>query len=187
MNDEDSSVGYREAYSNTISGQANGKFMYYTADAGYDFLRGSTYKVGAFVGWTYYGQKSDSVGCVQTISPYPCLTPSDRRLIGSQDTDWNAPRIGLSAETMLLERWRVSVDAAYLPWTDFSGRDHHLLRQRTTFYDHRGDGGGGVQLEGIISYIITKNLSVGVGGRYWAMCTKKDSNATFVCCGGTVP
>ncbi|WP_247520586.1 hypothetical protein [Bradyrhizobium sp. 190] len=37
----------------------------------------------------------------------------------------------------------------------------------------------------IISYIITKNLSVGVGGRYWAMCTKKDSNATFVCCGGT--
>ncbi|WP_247520587.1 hypothetical protein [Bradyrhizobium sp. 190] len=99
MNDEDSSVGYREAYSNTISGQANGKFMYYTADAGYDFLRGSTYKVGAFVGWTYYGQKSDSIGCVQTVSPYPCLTPSDRRLIGSQDTDWNAPRIGLSAET----------------------------------------------------------------------------------------
>ncbi|WOH63680.1 outer membrane beta-barrel protein [Bradyrhizobium sp. BWA-3-5] len=184
MNDEDSSNG-GEAYSNTISGQANGKFMYYTADAGYDFLRSSTYKVGAFVGWTYYGQKSDSVGCVQTVSPYPCLTPNDRRLIGSQDTDWNAPRIGLSAETALLERWRVSADVAYLPWTEFSGRDHHLLREETTFYDHRGDGGGGVQVEGILSYFLTENLSVGIGARYWAVWTKKDSGATYNCCGGT--
>ncbi|MGY3611092.1 MULTISPECIES: outer membrane protein [unclassified Bradyrhizobium] len=36
----------RIAYANTISGQANGRFTYYTADAGYNFLRGSTYKVG---------------------------------------------------------------------------------------------------------------------------------------------
>ncbi|NOJ50108.1 outer membrane beta-barrel protein [Bradyrhizobium archetypum] len=186
MNDEDSSFPIEDgvAYSNTLSGQANGRFMYYTADAGYDFLRGGTYKVGGFIGWSYYSQKSDSIGCVQTASPYySCLAPGDKRIMGSQDTDWNAPRIGLSAETMLLERWRVSADVAYLPWTEFNGRDNHLLRHNTTFYEQRGDSGGGVQVEAILSYFITKNFTVGVGGRYWAMWTKKDSDVVYNCSG----
>ncbi len=178
MNDEDWGLADtygrpRNAYVNTISGQANGRFTYYTADAGYNFLRGGTYKVGGFMGWSYYGQKSDTIGCVQIASPKsaPCLVPGDRRTVGSQDTDWNALRIGLSAETMLLDRWRVSADIAYLPWTDFQGRDNHLLRQYTKFTDQRGSGGSGVQLEAVLSYFITENFSVGIGGRYWAMWT----------------
>ncbi|MGY3611093.1 MULTISPECIES: hypothetical protein [unclassified Bradyrhizobium] len=99
------------------------------------------------------------------------LVPGDRRIVGSQDTDWNALRIGLSAETMLLDRWRVSADIAYLPWTDFHGRDNHLLRQFTKFTDQRGSGGSGVQVEAVLSYFITENFSVGIGGRYWAMWT----------------
>ncbi|AMA59921.1 hypothetical protein BCCGELA001_29180 [Bradyrhizobium sp. CCGE-LA001] len=161
------------AYQNHLSGQGNGRFTYYTADAGYDVLRGSTYKAGGFMGWSYYGQKSDSIGCVQTVSSKaPCLAPGDRRIIGSQDTDWNALRVGISAETTLLDRWRINADIAYLPWTDFRGRDNHLLRHSTTFDDQRGSGGGGgVQLEAALSYSITKNVSVGIGGRYWAMWT----------------
>lgn len=177
MNDEDwglADYGHSMAYTNTRSGQANGRFMYYTVDAGYDFLRGSTYKIGGFAGWTYYGQKSDSIGCV-TIASLPCLAPDDKRTMGSQDTNWNAVRIGLNAETMLLDRWRLSADVAYLPWTDFQGRDNHLLRDFTTFDDHRGSGGHGVQIEGILSYFITSNFSVGVGGRYWAMWSPRDS------------
>jgi len=174
MNDED----WGGAYSNTLSGQANGRFTYYTADVGYDFLRGSDYKVGGFIGWTYYGQSSDSIGCVQVANPlHRCLAPGDSRVIGGEDTQWNAPRIGLSAETMLTERWRLSADIAYLPWTDFKGRDYHLLRDKTTFDEQHGNGGGGVQVEGVLSYFITKNISVGVGGRYWAMWTKKDSDS----------
>ncbi|WP_245329176.1 outer membrane beta-barrel protein [Bradyrhizobium centrolobii] len=161
------------AYTNTSSG-VNGKFEYYTADAGYDFLRGSTYRLGAFIGWAYYGEKSDVKGCV-TIASLRCLAPGDERTVGSQDTDWNALRIGFSAETMLLDRWRVSADVAYLPWTDFQGRDNHLLRDLTTYIDHRGSGGGGVQIEGALSYLITRNFSVGIGGRYWAMWSPRDS------------
>ncbi|UPT92101.1 hypothetical protein HAP41_0000048265 (plasmid) [Bradyrhizobium barranii subsp. apii] len=44
-------------YVNTKSGESNGRFTYYTADAGYDFLRGANYKVGGFIGWTYYEQE----------------------------------------------------------------------------------------------------------------------------------
>ncbi|MDA9505928.1 hypothetical protein XI09_15070 [Bradyrhizobium sp. CCBAU 11386] len=164
------------SYTNTISGQTNGRFTYYTADLGYDFLRGATYKVGGFTGWSYYGESSDSIGCVKIVN-LPCLAPGDNTNVGSQDTQWNAPRIGLSAETMLTERWRLSTDVAYLPWTDFKGRDYHLLRNETMFDEQRGNGGRGVQVEGVLSYFITRNFSVGVGGRYWAMWTNKRSNS----------
>ncbi|WP_342723715.1 outer membrane beta-barrel protein [Bradyrhizobium sp. B097] len=177
-NDEDWGLEYVLRYVNTISGQANGRFTYYTADVGYDFLRGTDYKIGGFLGWTYYGQSSDSIGCVQIANPFhSCLAPGDTRVIGSEDTQWNAPRIGLSAETMLTERWRLSADVAYLPWTDFKGRDYHLLRDMSTFTEQRGDGGGGVQVEGVLSYFITENISVGVGGRYWAMWTKRQGDS----------
>ncbi|WP_375784786.1 outer membrane beta-barrel protein [Bradyrhizobium sp. Pha-3] len=165
-------------YQNTISGQANGRFAYYTADAGYDFLRAANYKVGGFIGWTYYEQSSDSRGCVEIADPMnPCLAPNDDTVGGSQNTQWNAPRVGLSAETMLTERWRLNADVAYLPWTDFKGRDDHLLRDKTTFDEQRGNGGRGVQVEGVLSYFITRNFSVGIGGRYWAMWTNRRSDS----------
>ncbi|MCP3397094.1 outer membrane beta-barrel protein [Bradyrhizobium sp. CCGB20] len=181
MNDED----WGSPYVNTISGQANGRFSYYTGDAGYDFLRGADYKFGGFIGWSYYEQSSDSRGCVQIANPMTrCLPPGDARVVGSQNIQWNAPRIGLSAETMLTEQWRLSTDVAYLPWVDFKGRDNHLLRPTTTFAEQRGNGGGGVHIEGVLSYFITKHFSVGVGARYWAMWTKKDSEVTCTGCGG---
>ncbi|TFV41410.1 hypothetical protein E4K65_36195 [Bradyrhizobium niftali] len=177
-NDEDWLPDEGRSYQNTLSDEANGKFTYYTADVGYDFLRGTNYKVGGFLGWTYYGQSSDSTGCVEFANPWNrCLNPGDNRIVGSEDTQWNAPRIGLSAETMLTERWRLNADVAYLPWTDFIGRDNHLLRPKTTFSEQRGSGGGGVQLEGVLSYLLTDNISVGVGGRYWAMWTKEDAGS----------
>jgi len=173
-NDEDWLPHKGRSYQNTLSGQSNGRFTYYTADVGYDFLRSTNYKVGGFIGWTYYGQSSDSIGCVEFANPWNrCLKPGDNRIVGSEDTQWNAPRIGLSAETMLTERWRLNADIAYLPWTDFKGRDYHLLRPETTFDEQRGNGGGGIQIEGVLSYFLTENISVGVGGRYWAMWTKK--------------
>ncbi|MEY9880537.1 hypothetical protein [Bradyrhizobium sp. USDA 329] len=186
INNEDWGIPEEElSYINNVSGQANGRFTYYTADLGYDFLRGATYKVGGFMGWTYYAQSSDSIGCMQIANPMsPCPAAPDQ-IIGSQNTQWNAARVGLSAETMLTEHWRLNTDVAYLPWTDFKGRDSHLLRPTTTFIDQRGNGGGGIQLEGVLSYFITKNFSVGVGGRYWAMWTKKDSD--MICTGCDAP
>ncbi|UVO30355.1 outer membrane beta-barrel protein [Bradyrhizobium arachidis] len=185
MNDEDwGLVDGGLSYINTISGQANGRFTYYTADVGYDFLRGANYKVGGFIGWTYYEQSSDSIGCVQIANPLHTCPAKPDTVVGSQNSQWNAARVGLSAETMLTERWRLNTDVAYLPWTDFKGRDNHLFRPTTTFIEQRGSGGGGVQLEGVLSYLITNNFSVGVGGRYWAMWTKKDSEDTCTGCVG---
>ncbi|MGY3443242.1 outer membrane protein [Bradyrhizobium sp. USDA 4473] len=83
MNDED----WGGSYVNTISGQANGRFTYYTSDVGYDFLRGCDFKVGGFMGWTYYGQSSDSIRCVEVANPLSsCLMPGDRTVVGGEDT-----------------------------------------------------------------------------------------------------
>ncbi|MBO4228148.1 outer membrane beta-barrel protein [Bradyrhizobium neotropicale] len=182
-------AGWPLSYVNTISGQANGRFTYYTADAGYDFLRGANYKLGGFLGWTYYEQSSDSIGCTQIANPLNRCPARPDTIVGSQNTQWNAPRVGLSAETMLTARWRLNTDVAYLPWTDFKGRDNHLLREETTFDEQRGNGGGGVQVEGVLSYFITENFSVGVGGRYWAMWTKRrgDSLCSSSGCIGAPP
>ncbi|WP_275191235.1 hypothetical protein [Bradyrhizobium sp. CSA112] len=80
INNEDWGIERSLSCINNVSGQANGRFTYYTADAGYDLLRGTSHKVGAFIGWPYYGQSSDSTGCVQIANPmYICR----RRLTGS--------------------------------------------------------------------------------------------------------
>ncbi|MGN8544668.1 hypothetical protein [Bradyrhizobium sp. C9] len=147
------------------------------------FMRGGTSKLGAFISGTYFGQKSDSIACVQTASPYRACAAPVRQIIGSQDTNRVTLRVGLNVETMLFEDRRVSADVAYLPWADFTGRDNHLLRPETTFCDQRGQGGEGVQIEGTLSYFLSRHFSIGVGARYWAMWTKNDSDVIFNCGG----
>jgi hypothetical protein len=74
---------------------------------------------------------------------------------------------------------KVSADVAYLPSTSFVGRDDHLLRPTPTWFDQEGKGAG-VQIETILSYLVTDNLNVGVGARYWAMWT---TDGSFTCTG----
>ena len=129
MHDEDWGMDGDVPYSNTVSNEGNGQLGYAQADLGYDFLRGPGYKVGSFVGYSYYTQKTNSTGCVQIASSiFPCLTPGDNRTIGNQSGDWNAVRLGASADYSLGYGFRLTTDAAWLPYASFSGRDNHLLR-----------------------------------------------------------
>jgi opacity protein-like surface antigen len=185
QNDEDWGVLGFVAYSNTLSNEGNGRLSYGTLDAGYDVLRGPGYKVGPFVGYNVFNQRTDTTGCVQIANPaFPCLAPGDNRLVGTQDTRWESLRVGMSAETMLFDRVKISGDVAYLPWVGFTGRDNHLLRNQTTFFDQIANAGHGVQAEAILSYLVTSNWTVGVGARYWAMWT---TDGTFTCTGCGAP
>lgn len=181
MNDEDWGILGFVSYTNTLSpGAQNGPISYGTVDAGYDFLAGPGYKAGAFVGYNRYNQKTSTYGCVQIANPlFPCLAPGDNRLVGTQDTHWDSFRVGASGEVMLLDRLKLSGEVAYLPYTKFVGRDDHLLRTNPTWFDHQGTGQG-VQLESILSYLVTNNFNIGVGARYWAMWT---NSGTFTCTG----
>ena len=89
-------------------------------------------------------------------------------LVGSQTGEWNALRLGASADYSLGYGFRLTTDAAWLPTASFSGRDNHLLRDVTTYSDQKANGQG-VELEAILSYDFSSRFNLGVGGRYWAM------------------
>ncbi|MGY3622408.1 hypothetical protein ACVJGD_008604 [Bradyrhizobium sp. USDA 10063] len=42
-------------------------------------------------------------------------------------------------------------------------------------------------MEGTLSYFLSRNFSIGIGARYWAMWTKDDSNVTYNCSGCSDP
>ena len=168
-------------YSNTFSSTNNGELGYATVDLGYDVLRGPGYKVGPFVGYNYFTERWDTFGCAQIANQSSDCVPAvpTTTLIGTQDSTWQSLRVGANSEVMLVPGLKLTTDLAYLPYVSMTGRDNHLLRTTTTFFDQQGTGQG-VQLEAIMSYYLTDNFSVGVGGRYWAMWT---TNGTFTCTG----
>jgi outer membrane protease len=171
-------------YSNTLSSTNNGRLGYGTIDIGYDALRGAGTRVGPFVGYNYFAESWQTFGCAQIANPFSDCVPTvpTTKQIGTQDSTWQSLRVGLNGETILADRVKLSADLAYLPYVSMTGRDNHLLRATTTFFDQRGTGQG-VQLEAIVSYYVTNNLSVGVGGRYWAMWTTSGTDTCTGCSG----
>ena len=185
LNDEDWGlpIGAAIAYSNTISNEKDGYLKYGTVDVGYDLWRSASYKVGPFVGYNLYREKVGSFGCVQIANPaFPCLAPADEQIVGTQKDQWQSLRVGGSAEVKFTRNLKINGDVAYLPYVSFDGRDDHLLRTTPTHFDQEGTGRG-VQLEAILSYDVSPQFSLGVGGRYWGMWT---TDGTFTCtgCGG---
>jgi opacity protein-like surface antigen len=177
QNDEDWAPTPFVSYSNTLAGNVTGPLFYGTIDLGYDLFRGPGYKAGPFVGYNRYSYTLNAGGCVQIANPNSDCTgapgapiePTSHIGIIEQDT-WDSLRVGAAAETMLVDRWKLSGDVAYVPYTKFTGTDQHLDRVPLLFLDESGHGSG-VQAEAFLSYLVTSQLSVGVGGRYWALWT----------------
>ncbi|HXX02917.1 MAG TPA: outer membrane beta-barrel protein [Xanthobacteraceae bacterium] len=165
LNDEDFPAV--TAYSNTQSA-ASGNIGYATIDLGYNFIRTADAKLGAFVGYNYYDQALNAYGCTQLAGDTAACVPAlPANLLVLTETDsLNSLRVGLSTQLMLTDRFKLTADAAYVPWVSFAGFDDHLLRQ--LLIPEAANGGDGVMLEAMLDYRITNAWSVGVGGRYWA-------------------
>ena len=182
MNDEDFGIpllGAYAPYSNTLSSNVTANTLYGVFDGGYDLLQGSTYKVGVFVGYFYFGETMSAFGCapIANINCIPNVPASGSPIITETD-HWDGLRLGTSAEMMLTPQIKLNGDVAYLPYATFSGVDNHFfgnvgLLGETFPATGRGQG---VQLEGALSYYLTPMLSVGVGARYWGLWT---TSATY--------
>jgi opacity protein-like surface antigen/outer membrane protease len=161
------------AYSNTVS-SVQGDIDYATLDLGYDFFRGAGYKLGAFVGYNYYRENKSGYGCTQIANPLSDCAPAypSSVLVITEDDTWQSLRVGVNGDIMITDRLKLETDVAYLPYVAFNGTDDHVLR--ALIFQESGTGEG-VQLESILSYLVTDQFSVGVGGRYWAMWTTKDA------------
>ena len=173
-------------YSNTLS-SVQGDIDYATLDLGYDFFRGAGYQLGAFAGYNYYKENKSAYGCTQIANPFsdcvPANPPSTVPGITEDDT-WQSLRVGINGNIMITDQLNLGADVAYLPYVVFNGTDDHL--QRALIWQESGTGRG-LQLESILSYLITDQFSVGVGGRYWAMWTQNGQYTLVTDCGGGCP
>jgi opacity protein-like surface antigen len=182
LNDEDWVIfAGTVPYSNTLSDPVKGGIDYATLDIGYNFFRGAGYKLGAFVGYNYFKEKKSAYGCTQIANPLSDCVPAiaSSVLVITEDDIWKSSRLGVNGEVMIADRFKLGAEVAYLPYVSFNGTDNHVLR---SLISPESGTGRGVQLEGLLSYLITDQFSVGVGGRYWAMWTTKDAMTEF---GGT--
>jgi len=169
-----------DPYSSTLSRINNSSMVYGSIDVGAKIFRGGDFHVGAFAGYSLIRQVVTAYGCTQTATnPDVCgsfVIPEQFRVI-TQVNNWNSLRLGLEGVAEFDQRWKLSVDAAWLPYVHLSGSDAHWLRIGNSPGDFTGpvpeDGNGwGVQLDGFLSYKISDPLSIGVGGRYWRIQSK---------------
>ena len=180
QNDEDSFVllnGARAPYSNSFSDKVEGHLNYAVADVGYDFMKGSSHKVGAFVGYSFLDQALNRFNCVQIANQIngsctaPDEPPTPPNVVRFQEIDkWHALRVGIAGEMMLADRMKLSGEVAYLPFVHFEGQDNHF-RNPVVQFPASSNGGQGVQAEALLSYYVTDRLSLGIGGRYWGLWT----------------
>lgn len=179
LNDEDWLINGIIPYSNTLSG-VKGTIDYATLDVGYDIFRRPDHKLGLFVGYNHYTENKTAYGCAQVSNlSADCRTsiPRSVPVISEYDT-WQSLRLGVNGEIRLMDSLKLSGDVAFLPYVRFDGTDNHLLRGLVS---PEWGTGNGVQLETVLSYYVTPEFSIGVGGRYWAMWTT-DAYTAF---GGT--
>jgi len=207
MNDEDFNIdgdrfiapGVRDRvpYTNTISPKVAGSIPGYgTIDAGYDWWRTQTYRLGTFVGYNYYQEKMGAYGVAQTANPYgpfgpnvtPSLPPTGHAII-TQEAVWQSLRLGAAGELYLAPRLKLTADVAYLPYVTVDAKDRHYQGNTPALASINPITGNGVgtQLEAMLSYDVTEQISLGVGARYWAMWTTNASEHRAYDVGGPYP
>jgi len=182
LNDEDFPPAITP-YSSTDSKQREGHLAYASIDAGFNLLRQQDFRLGIFGGYHYLEDKVSAYGCQQLASnPSVCAGGiADSVLVISQNNRWQSVRVGADVDIKLSDRLMLRLDAAYLPYVRLSGTDFHWLRIGNAPGDFTGgipeDGTGqGYQLEAVLSYAYSPNVSFGIGGRYWNMKTSGHSH-----------
>jgi len=170
-------------YSNTLSQIHSGEISSATIDLGLTVLNRKGKKAGVYVGYNYFRQKTDKYDCLQLVNPEggPCnqrVAGWESRLTGIQYTVWNSLRVGVAGESKLGKRWKLNGEFAYLPLVGMVGRDNHLLRPATTWFDEYGNYGRGLQIEATATYLINDRFSFSAGWRYWSMKADGGYNCT---------
>ena len=167
-------------YSKTES-DAKGFLDYVSGDLGYTVFdgRGSknspAMRIGAFAGVHYWREKSTGYGCDQIGGGNVCDAGNQIAksvAVISEESKWTALRLGAVTDFYLSQDLKLTVDAAYARVRQKAIDIHFFTLGETP---SSGDGHG-VELEGLVSYQLTKSFNVGVGGRWWHYETKLNDN-----------
>ncbi len=180
LKDEDFPPGI-SPYSATLSTNKNSSQSYGSVDGGFKLLWGADFHVGLYAGYHFLRETVNAYGCGEiATNPLVCAggIPDFVKVI-SQVNNWHSLRVGLDA-AVEINRFKLSLDAAFVPYVHLSGADAHWLRIDPTARFVGAftgpvpeDGNGwGYQLDGFLSYRVNEVLTVGAGARYWQMQTR---------------
>jgi hypothetical protein len=130
----------------------------------------------------------NAFGCVQLMNTTAnCVPPVPNSFLGIiEDDTWKSLRVGSVADIRLTDRLTLTGEVAYLPYVSFDSVDHHTRGPFGERIFPASGHGTGVQLEGMLNYLVTQNISVGIGARYWAMWTTEGSRFCINCTGAGV-
>ncbi|WP_158658898.1 hypothetical protein [Methylocystis bryophila] len=155
-------------YSKTIS-QASGSLRYGTIDLGYNLYTDPRFRIGAFIGFHGWRESVSARGCAQIgANPEICqpAIPAGVTLVNERD-HWNTFRAGGVLDVNLTDRLSWSGEAAMVSVSQHA-RDTHYF---TFGVDPARGQGAGFELESLLKYQLTDNLSLGIGGRWWHLST----------------
>jgi hypothetical protein len=160
-------------FSSTLSAQQEGSIGYATIDLGYNVVGSPAWQVGPFVGVNFLRDTINATGCTQQANNLDVcagIPPTGPRII-SQRADWTSVRVGVAGAWNVTNQFKLSGNAAWLPFVSLDATDSHVLRADLPNNGNTPETGtgSGVQLEAIASYAISDDFSIGVGGRYWYM------------------
>jgi hypothetical protein len=193
LNDEDFPPGLRP-YSNTSSQQQGGKLTYGSIDFGQNLVRTDRLSASLFVGYGYLNESVNAFGCSQIAgNPFVCAPAISPGVLAiTEESHWQFARLGLLGEFRVLDCLTLSAEVAWLPFAQIYAQDTHWLRLGTALFDISGPipelgTGTGVQIEAIASYKVTDRITLGVGGRYWALQTRGSTDFESVIVGVTDP
>jgi len=170
--DEDMPPG-TNPYSATNHKIRDSSMRYGSIDLGYNLINGSAGSFGPYVGYRYFYQRARGFGCAQVAQGNICSagsTDPETNAALTETETWRGAAIGFNSRMNLAPRWRMEVDAAYLPYLDRAGVDNHWARADINPGPENGTGWG-AQIEALLSYAMTPRFSVGVGARYWYFAT----------------
>jgi opacity protein-like surface antigen len=160
--------GFGGPYTNTVSTQRDGRMLYGSLDVGHGVIASPAGDLGAYVGYRYLYERNNAFGFFQL--PFVQFTV-ERTVPGISETEaWSGVAVGVNSRLRLAERWRLEVDAAFLPFVSLTATDNHWLRADINPLLMQGQGWGS-QFEAILSYALTDQWSIGAGGRYWYFAT----------------
>lgn len=170
--DEDMPPG-TNPYSDTIHTIRDSSMRYGSIDLGYNLINGAAGSFGPYVGYRYFYQRARGFGCAQVAQGNVCDTGNtipETNIVLAETETWRGAAVGFNSRMNLAPRWRMEVDAAYLPYLDRAGVDNHWARADINPGPENGTGWG-AQVEALLAYAVTPRFSVGVGARYWYFST----------------
>ena len=170
--DDEDFAARQVKFSDTTSTVKGNWVRYATIDIGRDLWRFQKGVGGFFVGYAYWAERLDAFGLIVTVPPPTRTQLSDSTLVISNETTWQALRVGFAGDWQLSPPTRLRLDAAFIPYAKVRDEDSHWLRQDPNDLGpapniHMNGTGYGLQLDLEVRQAIQNAWEVGAGLRYW--------------------